>query len=119
MLDQGYGPEAVWEPEPVTVTLSGVAVSFPPGASSRPLLMAKRRWLRRCASGWAIAPRWRICSPAWALSPSRWPGQDTKVLAAEAARDAHLACKAAAARQGLLRPRLHRDLFRGPLLAES
>ena len=31
-LDQGYGPEAMWEPEPVTVSLAGVPVGFPPGA---------------------------------------------------------------------------------------
>jgi 23S rRNA (uracil1939-C5)-methyltransferase len=31
-LDQGFGPEAFWEPEPVTVTLSGVPVALPSGA---------------------------------------------------------------------------------------
>ena len=31
-LDQGFGPEAMWEPEPVTVALAGVSVPLPPGA---------------------------------------------------------------------------------------
>ena len=31
-IDQGYGAEALWEPDPVTVTLSGVPVGLPPGA---------------------------------------------------------------------------------------
>jgi len=46
-------------------------------------------------------------------------GPSTKVLAVEAARDAHLACKAAASR--LQRPvhALHRDLFRNPLLPDE
>ncbi len=42
-----------------------------------------------------------------------------KVLAAEAARDAHLACKAAADSRVLQVHSLHRDLFRGPLLADE
>jgi 23S rRNA (uracil1939-C5)-methyltransferase len=46
-------------------------------------------------------------------------GPDTKVLAVEAARDAHLACKAAAARTGKPVHSLHRDLFRNPLQAEE
>jgi len=29
-LDEGYGPVPFWEPEPVTVTLGGVAVAYPP-----------------------------------------------------------------------------------------
>src|SRR6202008_613921 len=31
-LDQGYGSETLWEPEPVTVSLGGVSIGFPPGA---------------------------------------------------------------------------------------
>jgi len=42
-----------------------------------------------------------------------------KVLAVEAARDAHLACKAAAARAGRPVHALHRDLFRNPLQADE
>ena len=42
-------------------------------------------------------------------------GPGRKVLAAEAARDAHLACKLAAGRARLPIHPLHRDLFRNPL----
>ncbi|MFX8856391.1 hypothetical protein ABTM81_19215, partial [Acinetobacter baumannii] len=38
-----------------------------------------------------------------------------KVLAVEAARDAHLACQSAARGQGRPVTALHRDLFRNPL----
>ena len=31
-VDDGLGPETRWEPEPVTITLGGVAVPFPPAA---------------------------------------------------------------------------------------
>jgi 23S rRNA (uracil1939-C5)-methyltransferase len=43
----------------------------------------------------------------------------TKVLAAEAARDAHLACDAAARRSGRPAHALHRDLYRNPLRADE
>ncbi|MCB2080152.1 MAG: class I SAM-dependent RNA methyltransferase, partial [Novosphingobium sp.] len=51
-LDQGYGPEAMWEPEPVTVSLSGVSVAYPPGGflqatadGQDALATAAREWL--------------------------------------------------------------------------
>ena len=31
-LDEGYGPTARWEPDPVTITLGGVAVPMPEGS---------------------------------------------------------------------------------------
>jgi 23S rRNA (uracil1939-C5)-methyltransferase len=43
-LDQGYGPESLWEPEPVTVSLSGVSVPLPPAAFCRRRWMANRLW---------------------------------------------------------------------------
>ncbi|MBC2666272.1 class I SAM-dependent RNA methyltransferase [Novosphingobium flavum] len=118
-LDQGYGPETVWEPEPVTITLSGVPVSLPPGAflqatvdGEAALVGAAREWLEGCAT---VADLFAgLGTFAFGLA-----GPGTKVLAVEAARDAHLACKAAAARS--LRPvhALHRDLFRNPLLSDE
>jgi 23S rRNA (uracil1939-C5)-methyltransferase len=51
-LDQGYGPEALWEPEPVTVSLSGISVPCPPGAflqatadGEEALVSAVKEWL--------------------------------------------------------------------------
>lgn len=118
-LDSGYGAEVVWEPEPVTVTLSGVAVPFPPGSflqatqdGEEALVAAAREWLAGCAS---VADLFSgLGTFAFALA-----GEGTKVLAVEAAREAHLACKAAAARHQLPVHSLHRDLFRNPLLVEE
>lgn len=118
-LDQGYGGEVLWEPEPVTVTLGGVAVPFPPGSflqatrdGEAALVAAAREWLAGCAT---VADLFSgLGTFAFALA-----GPNTKVLAVEAARDASLACKAAAARTQALVHTLHRDLFRNPLLPEE
>ncbi len=118
-LDQGYGPEAVWEPEPVTVSLSGISVPFPPGSflqatldGERALVGAVTEWL---AGAGSVADLFAgLGTFSFALA-----GQGSKVLAVEAARDAHNACKSAAGRAQLPIHSLHRDLFRNPLLAEE
>ncbi len=118
-LDQGYGAETLWEPEPVTIALAGVSVPLPPGAflqatadGEDALVAAAREWLAGSA---AVADLFAgLGTFAFALA-----GAQTKVLAVEAARDAHLACKAAAARNGLPVHALHRDLFRNPLLPDE
>ncbi len=113
-LDQGYGSETFWEPEPVTVTLGNVPVAFPSGAflqatldGEKALADAVRDWLRgagRVADLFA-----GLGTFAFSLESG------TQVLAAEAARDAHLACLQAARRAGLPVEAAHRDLFRNPL----
>lgn len=122
-LDPGYGPETLWEPEPVTVALAGVDVTFPPGAflqatldGEEALVAAAREWL---AGSVAIADLFAgLGTFAFALAGSRI-GEGAKVLAVEAARDAHLECKAAAGRARRPIHALHRDLFRNPLQAEE
>ena len=117
-LDQGYGPEMQWEPEPVTVTLSGVPVSLPPAGfmqatadGEAALVGAVREWLGGSAT---VADLFAgLGTFAFALAG---PG---KVLAVEAAQDAHLACKAAAGRSGKPVHSLHRDLYRNPLRVEE
>ena len=116
MIDQGFGPEALWEPEPSTVTLSGVPVAFPNGAflqatrdGEAALTGAVRDWL---AGAGRVADLFSgLGTFAFAL--------DAAVLAAEAARDAHLACRQAAARAQRPVEAVHRDLFRNPLRAEE
>jgi 23S rRNA (uracil1939-C5)-methyltransferase len=118
-LDSGYGPDTVWEPEPVTITLSGVAVPFPSGSflqatedGEAVLVAAASEWLAGCGT---VADLFSgLGTFAFALA-----GPETRVLAAEAARDAHLACKAAAGTSGKPIHALHRDLFRNPLLADE
>ena len=118
MLDLGYGPEAFWEPEPVTVTLSGVPVPLPPGAflqatrdGEEVLAGAAREWL---AGAEQVADLFAgLGTFGFALADG------AKVVAAEAARDAYLACQQAAARHRRPVEAVHRDLFRNPLRAEE
>lgn len=113
-LDQGFGPEPSWEPEPITVRLGGVSVPFPSGGflqatedGETTLIAAAREWLARSAT---VADLFSgLGTFAFALA-----GPGTKVLAAEASRDAHFACKTAAGRAQVPVHPLHRDLFRNP-----
>lgn len=113
-IDTGLGPETRWEPEGATVTLGGVAVPFPPGAflqatadGEAALIAAVREAIGTSAT---VADLFAgLGTFALALAPP------AKVYAAEGARDALLALKAAA---GLAqRPVFadHRDLYRRPL----
>ncbi|WP_298466777.1 class I SAM-dependent RNA methyltransferase [uncultured Erythrobacter sp.] len=113
-IDQGYGGETQWEPEPVTMTLSGVPVPMPSGsflqatADAEALMIADARaWLDGSR---LVADLFSgLGTFAFALRDGR------KVLAAEADQAAHLACKAGSVRaEGAVHP-LHRDLFRNPL----
>ncbi|WP_435417452.1 class I SAM-dependent RNA methyltransferase [Parerythrobacter aurantius] len=117
-VDDGYGPETVWEPEPATITLGGVAVGFPAGAflqatddGEAALVAAAQEWL----SG--ITPVADLFSGLGTFALAL--ANPEKVLAAEAARDAHLACQLAARQSGKPVFAQHRDLFRNPLLAEE
>ncbi|WP_324075845.1 MAG: class I SAM-dependent RNA methyltransferase [Erythrobacter sp.] len=113
-IDQGYGPETLWEPEPVTVTLSGVAVGLPPGAFLQATADAEARMLADSSAWLGDA---RIVADLFAGLGTFAFGlrEGRKVLAVEAEQAAHLACKAAGARAGGQVLALHRDLFRSPL----
>lgn len=116
-IDQGYGPETVWEPEPVTVTLAGVPVGLPPGAFLQATYDAESRMAADAAEWLAEAGMVAdlfagLGTFAFAL---RRGSAGRKVLAVEAERAAHLACKAAGALAGGNVLALHRDLFRNPL----
>jgi len=114
-MDLGYGAEALWEPEPVTITLSDVPVPFPSGAflqatadGEAALVTAAQEWL---AGAGEVADLFAgLGTFAFALA-----GQGAKVTAYEAARDAVLACKSAAGRARRPVETVHRDLFRNPL----
>ncbi len=111
-IDDGYGPQTRWEPEPVTVTLGAVPVPLPHGA-----------FLQATAEGEAAL----VAAVRDALGPARivadlFAGLGTfalalegRILAAEASRDAALALKAAANRAQRQVFVDHRDLFRRPL----
>ncbi|MEA3014998.1 MAG: rRNA (uracil1939-C5)-methyltransferase [Sphingomonadales bacterium] len=109
-LDDGYGPQTLWEPEPVTITLSGIPVALPIGA-----------FLQATAEGEAaLVAAMREAVGGAKLVADLFAGLGTfalalsgKVYAAEGARDAVLALKAAGAGRGVFAD--HRDLFRRPL----
>lgn len=113
-IDEGLGPETRWEPEAATITLGGVPVPLPHGA-----------FLQATGHGEAAL----VAAVSEALGKPTAPIADLfaglgtfalalggRVYAAEGARDAAMALKAAAARAG--RPVFveHRDLFRRPLM---
>ena len=107
-LDDGYGPQTVWEPEPVTVTLSGMPVALPHGA-----------FLQATADGEAALIAAVLAAVGEAgIVADLFAGLGTfalalggKIYAAEGARDAVSALKAAG--RGLFVD--HRDLYRRPL----
>jgi 23S rRNA (uracil1939-C5)-methyltransferase len=115
-IDDGFGPQTRWEPEPVTVTLGGVAVPLPHDS-----------FLQATAEGEAaLVASVRESVGEAGIVADLFAGLGTfalslggKILAVEGAREAALALKAAANR--LQRPVFvdHRDLFRRPLTAEE
>ncbi len=117
-LDQGYGPEGFWEPEPITVTLGGIAVAFPSGSfmqatdhGEKTLVSAAQEWLADCGH---IADLFSgLGTFAFSLAKGR------KILAVEADRAAILACRSAANAARLQLETSHRDLFRNPLRAKE
>ena len=115
-LDNGYGPETRWEPEPLTVTLGGVAVPFAPYSFLQATQEGEGALVAGVteAVGSAKIVADLFCGLgtfALALSEGR------KIYAAEAAREPLMALKAAGgkARRAVITE--HRDLFRRPLMA--
>lgn len=115
-LDEGFGPAARWEPEPVTVTLGTTPVALPEGA-----------FLQATADGEAAlvaAVREAVGGAAKVADLFGGLGTfalalDGQVLAAEGARDAILALQQAANRARRPISVAHRDLFRRPFLASE
>ena len=107
-IDEGFGPETCFEPQPVTVSLSGRPVALPAGA-----------FLQATADGEAaLVASVRDAVGGAARTIDLFAGLGTfalaikgKITAAEAARDVILALKIAAP---LIQVQ-HRDLYRRPL----
>ena len=119
-FDQGYGPETVWEPEPVTVMLGGVPVNLPPGAFLQATADAEHRMVADAAEWLAGAgPVGDLFAGLGTFAFGLRAESGRKVLAVEAERAAHLACKTAGAMSGGQVLALHRDLFRAPLQPEE
>jgi 23S rRNA (uracil1939-C5)-methyltransferase len=111
-LDDGYGAQTLWEPEPVTITLGGLAVPLPHDAflqataeGEAALVAAVRR-----AVGEA-----RIVADLFAGLGTFALSLEGRILAVEGARDAAAILKLVANRAGRQIFVDHRDLFRRPL----
>ncbi|UZK67201.1 class I SAM-dependent RNA methyltransferase [Sphingomonas sp. M1-B02] len=114
-MDEGFGPTSRWEPEPVTITLAGVPVGFPPGNFLQATPEGEAALI---AAVQQIGGAARTVADLFAgLGTFTFAFADAKVYAAEAARDPILSLKAAGTRAQ--RPIFadHRDLFRRPVTA--
>lgn len=110
-IDDGYGPQLRYEPEPVTVTLGGVPIALPEGAFLQATEDGEAELVastRRAVGAAGIVADLFAGLGTFALA---LPG---RILAAEGARDAAMALKAAANRAGRQVFVDHRDLFRRP-----
>jgi 23S rRNA (uracil1939-C5)-methyltransferase len=107
-LDQGYGPEAFYEPVQVTVTLSGAPVGFPAGGFLQATADGEEALVASVSEAVGTAQRTADLFAGLGTFALALPG---RIYAAEASRDAVLLLKRA-------RPQIaveHRDLFRRPL----
>lgn len=110
-IDQGLGPEAMYEPQPATVTLSGTPVAFPVGG-----------FLQATADGEAaLAGAVREATADAGSVADLFAGLGTFTLAtgaryaAEASRDAAAPLNRAAPQAAIE----HRDLYRRPLAPDE
>ncbi|MEG8039344.1 class I SAM-dependent RNA methyltransferase [Sphingomonas sp. LR60] len=111
-FDDGMGPETRWEPEPVTITLGDVAVPLPPGAFLQATVEGEAALVAATLEAVQGA---RIVADLFAGLGTFALSLDARVYAAEGARDAIMALKAAAGRAQRPVFTEHRDLFRRPL----
>ena len=107
-LDDGFGPQTIWEPEPITITLSGVAVGLPHGAFLQATEDGEAALVAAVREGIGAA---KIVADLFAGLGTFALALAGRIYAAEAARDAVLALKAAG--RALFVD--HRDLYRRPL----
>ncbi len=117
-IDEGYGSEPRWEPDPVTTTLDGVAVGLP----IKPFLQATADGqaaltaaVREAIGGAGVVADLFAGQGTFAVPVSA----EARVLAVEGARDPALMLRAAANRSGRPIAVEHRDLFRRPLSLEE
>lgn len=113
-IDEGFGPAARWEPEPVTITLGGLPVAMPEGAFLQATQMGEKALIAAVQS--FVGGRKSTVDLFAGLGTFAF-SVDGHVRAVEGARDAVLSLQAAANRAGRSITSEHRDLFRRPLVA--
>jgi 23S rRNA (uracil1939-C5)-methyltransferase len=115
-VDEGYGPSPRWEPEPVSVTLGGIAVGLPEGAFLQATADGEAALVSAVQEALGdVAPVADLFAGLGTFAFSL-PG---KVHAVEGARDAILSLASAAGRNARSVTTEHRDLFRRPLVAKE
>lgn len=112
VLDQGFGPEAYYEPVPATITLSGVPVTIPPGAFLQATADGEAALVEAVSE--AVGDAQRVADLFAGLGTFAF-AMNCPVYAAEAARDALTSLKTAAGNGGRVIAAEHRDLYRRPL----
>jgi 23S rRNA (uracil1939-C5)-methyltransferase len=113
-LDDGYGPVAYWEPEPVTVTFAGTAVSYPPYGFLQATQDGEAALVNAVKASVANASMIADLFSGigtFALNLA----EPAKVYAAEADRGAIQSLRSGANHAGKPVFTEHRDLFRRPL----
>ncbi len=115
-VDEGYGPSTRWEPEPVTITLGGVAVALPEGAFLQATADGEAALVRAVAEAIGDAGETADLFAGLGTFAFALPG---KVHGVEGARDALLALHSSAKRAGRPISVEHRDLFRRPLTSQE
>ena len=115
-IDEGFGAEPRYEPQPVTVSLGGVPVALPMGAFLQATEDGEAALIAAVREGVAGAAR---IGDLFAGLGTFALALDGQVTAAEASRDAVLALKSAAARAGRPLQAEHRDLYRRPYDAKE
>lgn len=115
-IDDGYGPQPRWEPEPVTVTLGGVAVPLPMAAFLQATEDGEQALVAAVQAG--VGEAGTVADLFAGLGTFALPlSVGARVYAAEGARDPAEALRLAAARAARAVAVEHRDLFRRPLEA--
>lgn len=114
-LDQGYGAQPLWEPEPAIVALSGHSVPFPPASFMQPTMDGERQLTSDVFEFLTAAENITDLFSGLGTFAFALMSAGRRITAIEASRDAHIACRQGAkGMAGQLRT-AHRDLFRAPL----
>jgi 23S rRNA (uracil1939-C5)-methyltransferase len=113
-LDEGYGPTTRWEPDPVTVTLGGVAVPLPEGSFLQATTQGEAALVGAVR---AIVDDAKDVADLFAGLGTFSFVMSGNVHAVEAVRDVVLSLQSSANRAKRRVTTEHRDLYRRPLTA--
>ncbi|APZ98364.1 RNA methyltransferase [Sphingopyxis sp. QXT-31] len=118
VIDQGGGPETLWQPDPPTVRFGGIAVEVPVFAFLQPTVVGQEALVDAVTKAIGDAPAVAdLFAGVGTFALSVQAGR--KVYAAEGARDVVAALTGAANRARALVATEHRDLFRRPLVPKE